>query len=142
MRKIDADHPYIKQIAEIHESIPAEYKNYKAAPLDIALRYESIRLLMHYQHDEIIILEKEDNLIGFIWFNAGEKMHIKSLWITPSERRKGLATKLKNHIADICRERDIQEIYSHVDMNNKKMRKLNEKLGYQSIKNEMRFEIT
>lgn len=141
MKKLNADDPLIQQIAHIHESIPSEYREQQISSLDIELREASIRLLMQHNNDEMLIIENEGVLTAFIWFHAGERMHIKSLWVTPSERRKGYASRLKRFVHSISEERGIEEIYSHVDLLNEHMRSLNEKLGYRMYHNEMRFEI-
>lgn len=141
MKKLDADHPLIKQIASIHESIPAEYKDYEVSSINTALREESIRLLMRHNDDEMVVIENEGTLIAFIWFHAGERLHIKSLWVAPSERRKGYATRLKKFVHSVSLKRGITEVYSHVDSANYKMKRLNEKLGYSTEHNEMRLEM-
>lgn len=71
MRYIKSDDPLINAIATIHEYIPSDYSDYRPKPLDIALRKESIQLLMEYKGDLILVKEQGDTLIAFIWFHIG-----------------------------------------------------------------------
>ncbi|MCE4955922.1 GNAT family N-acetyltransferase [Macrococcoides caseolyticum] len=129
----------LKTIAEIHENIPKSYRpEYKVTQLDIALRYESIKLLMAHKHDRIIVIEDGHQLCAFIWIHLADAMHIKSTYVAPSYRQHGYATQLKRYVESIARAHHIYAIYSDVDDNNRAMISLNEKLGYHRVKNSKR----
>lgn len=69
MIEIASDDPLIERIAWIHEQIPKSYDScYVTTELEVKLRTESIRLLMKYNHDRIIVVEKHSYqpLSGFI----------------------------------------------------------------------------
>ena len=130
MIEITSDDPLIEQIAWIHEQIPKSYDScYVTTELEVKLRTESIRLLMKYNHDRIIVVEKAQ-LSAFIWFHIGEKTHVKSLYVHPDERGKGYAYRLKQYVERLSLSAGVNYIYGHVDPDNHAMRRLNHKLGY------------
>lgn len=122
----------LSEIAALHERIPESYlKGYSASTLDIALRFESMQLLMQHKGDRIVVVEREQQLYGFIWFNVSDVIHIKSTYVKENYRQQGLATKLKRYIEEIALANKITRIVSDVNPNNTPMVQLNEKLGYQ-----------
>lgn len=130
MIEITSEDPLIEQIAWIHEQIPKSYdSHYVTTELEVKLRTESIRLLMKYNHDRIIIVEKAQ-LSAFIWFHIGEETHVKSLYVHPDERGKGYAYRLKQYVERLSLSAGVNYIYGHVHPDNHAMRRLNHKLGY------------
>lgn len=124
----------LMRIAHLHESIPKTYVDtYEVTDLDITLRYESMLLQMKHRQDKIIVIEESDTLCAFLWYHISETVHIKSTYVAPQYRNQGYATQLKRHIESIAKANNIQTIYSDVHMNNKKMRQLNQKLGYETV---------
>lgn len=137
LKEITSDDPLIAQIAYIHEHMPESYDvHYVTSEIEVMLRAESIRLLMQHNNDRIIVIE-DAQLNAFIWFNIGEKTHIKSLYVQPDERGKGYARTLKRYVEKLSVCEGITYIYGHVDKNNHAMRKLNDKLGYRADDNLM-----
>ncbi|UOB20979.1 GNAT family N-acetyltransferase [Macrococcus armenti] len=137
MHEIFYDNPLIETIARIHEHIPKSFdSSYKTSQLDVALRTESIRLLMQHNKDRIFIIE-ESELIAFIWFNMSEKTHIKSLYVSQGYRKRGIAVQLKQFVEQLSLQNGIHYIYGDVHEKNKSMRYVNEKLGYKSNNNRM-----
>ena len=142
----------IKQIAHIHEHIPFQYdQNYETNALEIALRVESMKLLLAY-NDEIIYMtnhnrnENEPTVIAYIWYTIGQNnnetiIYIKSTYVHPDYRRHGNATELKNHVKNIAIQKKIHRIETKVNKNNKRMRQLNLKLGYKIKDNIMYLEV-
>ncbi|WP_414055901.1 GNAT family N-acetyltransferase [Macrococcus equi] len=137
MRYLSIDETdYIKSIANIHEHIPTIYDTgKKVTSLEISLRYESIRLLMHHRGDQIIIIEDNRQLCAFIWFSLNDSLHIKSTYVCKQFRNKGFATQLKVQVERIAKSKNIKQIFCDVDRRNEPMRQLNLKLGYKSINN-------
>ena len=137
MHEIFYDDPYIETIARIHEHIPKDFdSSYKSSQLDVALRTESIRLLMQHNKDRIFIME-EDELIAFIWFKMSDRTHIKSLYVSQRYRKRGIAVQLKQFVEQLSLQNGIHYIYGDVHEKNKSMRYVNEKLGYKSNNNRM-----
>jgi ribosomal protein S18 acetylase RimI-like enzyme len=64
----------------------------------------------------------------------GEFVEIFDLWVSPSHRRKGLATSLKKKVEDAAAERRIGAIYTHMEAANTHVVELNEKLGYEEVR--------
>ncbi len=80
MRTLNKDeHNYIKQIANIHETLLSQAEsNYKCTKLSIALRYEMICSRLEHTNDKIYIYENEGQLIAFI----GDILVMKKVWLT------------------------------------------------------------
>lgn len=122
----------IKEIAALHENIPSAYdSSYKVTPVDIALRYESIQLLMKHKHDQITVIEQNNKICAYIWYAIDDEIHIKSTYVYPEYRNQGYAIQLKYYVETIAREQHIGIIYSDVDTRNFAMKQLNKRLGYQ-----------
>ncbi|TDM41676.1 GNAT family N-acetyltransferase [Macrococcoides goetzii] len=122
----------IKEIAALHENIPLAYdSSYKVTPVDIALRYESIQLLMKHKHDQITVIEQNNKICAYIWYTIDDEIHIKSTYVYPEYRNQGYAIQLKYYVETIAREQHIGIIYSDVDTRNFAMKQLNKRLGYQ-----------
>ncbi len=141
MKKITIDDERLADIAKIHERIPKHYKDWNVTSMDIELRLESMKLLMTHSGDEIAAIVEEQEVIAFIWYVISDVTTIKSLWVAPSYRRRGLAIKLKNYVKQQSSAAGVMTITSHVHPNNKKMIQLNHKLGYDQIGNEMIYKL-
>ena len=137
MIHINYDDLLLKKIAYLHESIPAEYKDWQPTELDYILREESMRLLMQHSGDRILAIVEED-LIAFIWYAMTDYTHIKSLWVDPGQRGKGYASQLKNEVKRISEEQGMSYITGTVHPANRSMVALNQKLGYNWQDKEMR----
>lgn len=73
------EHNYIKQIANIHETLLSQVEsNYKCTKLSIALRYEMICSRLEHTNDKIYIYENEGQLIAFIWGHFSNE----KVWLT------------------------------------------------------------
>jgi len=141
MKKITIDDERLADIAKIHEWIPKHYKDWNVTSMDIELRLESMKLLMTHSGDEIAAIVEEQEVIAFIWYVISDVTTIKSLWVAPSYRRRGLAIKLKNYVKQQSSAAGVMTITSHVHPHNKKMIQLNHKLGYDQIGNEMIYKL-
>ena len=130
MRYIKSDDPLINDIATIHEYIPSDYSDYQPKALDIALRKESIQLLMEHKGDIILVKAQGDTLIAFIWFHIGQETHIKSLWVDAEYRKENIATTLKQMVHQLSKDKGVNKVVSTVHKNNERMQHLNLKLGY------------
>lgn len=140
MIHINYDDPLLKTIARLHETIPADYKDWRPTELEYILREESIRLLMQYSGDRILAVVEEE-LVAFIWYAMTDYTHIKSLWVNPGQRGKGYASKLKNEVKRISEEKGMTYITGTVHPANRSMVALNQKLGYNWKGKEMRLEL-
>ncbi|WP_170234488.1 GNAT family N-acetyltransferase [Macrococcus equipercicus] len=141
MKKLTIEDEQLKTIAAIHESIPSGYKEWHVSSMDLALRFESMKLLMMHNGDEIIAVVDKEDVIAFIWYVINDETMIKSLWVTPARRRQGIATELKDYVRQQSLAAGVTVIRSHVHPLNSKMRQLNEKLGYSHRGNEMIYKL-
>src|SRR5688572_764779 len=57
-----------------------------------------------------------------------------TLWVDPTERRRGHATRLKRHLEEVARARGATLIYTHTAAANTEALALNRKLGYQIVR--------
>jgi ribosomal protein S18 acetylase RimI-like enzyme len=64
----------------------------------------------------------------------GRFCEIYNLWVHPSWRRQGLATRLKLHVENEARARGLTLIYTHTETRNAHVLELNRRLGYQEIR--------
>lgn len=64
----------------------------------------------------------------------GRFCEIYQLWVDPENRRLGIATALKQKVADLARESGITMIYTHTESSNEHVLDLNEKLGYVELR--------
>ncbi|WP_164993388.1 GNAT family N-acetyltransferase [Macrococcus sp. DPC7161] len=142
----------IKQIAHIHEHIPYQYdQNYETNALEIALRIESMKLLLAYNDEIFYVTDGDDNehaprIIAYIWYtidcNKNETfIYIKSTYVHPDYRQQGYATLLKDSVKNVAIQKGINRIESKVHKNNISMRQLNLKLGYKIKDNIMYLEV-
>ncbi|WJP98241.1 GNAT family N-acetyltransferase [Macrococcus bovicus] len=134
------DHPLLKEIAYLHESIPAGYEDWQPTDLDYLLREESLKLLMQHEGDQILAIVEEE-LIAFIWYKMTDHTHIKSLWVDPRRRGQGYASRLKNEVKRMSEAQGMAYIKGTVHPANRGMVALNKKLGYNWVGKEMRLEL-
>lgn len=66
--------------------------------------------------------------------NNGRFCEVFQLWVAPSYRRLGIATKLKLQIEEEARLRDTHMVYTHTETRNQHVINMNIKLGYQIIR--------
>lgn len=64
----------------------------------------------------------------------GRFCEVFNLWVAPSYRRRGLATKLKRYMEADARSRNVKVIYTHTEERNEQVLVMNRKLGYQEIR--------
>ena len=57
-----------------------------------------------------------------------------NLRVEPEYRRQGLATRLKNQMEVVARERDVRLLYTHTEERNAHVIELNRRLGYEPIR--------
>ncbi len=136
MRTLNKDeHNYIKQIANIHETLLSQAEsNYKCTKLSIALRYEMICSRLEHTNDKIYIYENEGQLIAFIWgYFSNEKsmVNIELLYVEPQFRKLGIATQLKIALEKWAKTMNAKRISSTIHKSNLPMISLNKDLGYQ-----------
>jgi ribosomal protein S18 acetylase RimI-like enzyme len=64
----------------------------------------------------------------------GRFIEIFQLWVHPSYRRLGLATKLKLKLEEEARSHRVNLIYTHTEETNIHVIELNKKIGYQEVR--------
>ena len=64
----------------------------------------------------------------------GRFFEIFQLWVHPSYRRLGLATKLKLMLEEEAQKNKVNLIYTHTEETNNHVIELNEKIGYQEVR--------
>lgn len=89
--------------------------------------------------DWIQVLEKNGEVIGYIWFGlkktyAGEKGEIYNLYIDENYRRKGLAKKLIKHAENYLSSKGIEFLELKVTETNLPAVKLYEKLNFKKTR--------
>jgi ribosomal protein S18 acetylase RimI-like enzyme len=66
--------------------------------------------------------------------NDGRFIEIFQLWVHPSYRRLGLATKLKHKLEEAAQYHNVDLIYTHTEETNTHVIELNKKIGYQEVR--------
>jgi ribosomal protein S18 acetylase RimI-like enzyme len=61
-------------------------------------------------------------------------IEVFQLWVHPSYRRKGIATKLKLQLEEVAKSLGVNLIYTHTEEQNTHVIHLNEKLGYREVR--------
>jgi ribosomal protein S18 acetylase RimI-like enzyme len=93
----------------------------------------------------IIVSEKNNEVIGFIWFNVTNKsfygldygnlenhyMFISYIWVIESSRNKGIATQLYEKVINYAKEHTIKKIWLDIYTSNEKSIRFHNKLGFQ-----------
>jgi ribosomal protein S18 acetylase RimI-like enzyme len=93
----------------------------------------------------IIVAEKNNEVVGFIWFNVTNKsfygldygnlenhyMFISYIWIIESSRNTGIAMQLYDRVITYAKERHIKKIWLDIYMSNEKSIHFHNKLGFQ-----------
>lgn len=124
----------LRKLAYQHNMTPKQWiEDYKISDADVI---ETIKLILNKDERDIYIsvVEEEDNTIGFIWANRESNKKdfmIISLYVSPLYRKRGIASRLKEDFELWCKNNGIKKIKTTVHVTNKKMIKLNEKLGYE-----------
>ena len=75
-----------------------------------------------------------DQLAADLFPANGRFCEVFGLWIEPAFRRRGLATRLKQHLETESRQRGIEMIYTHTEEKNLHVIELNRRLGYQEVR--------
>jgi ribosomal protein S18 acetylase RimI-like enzyme len=93
----------------------------------------------------IIVAEKNNEVVGFIWFNVTNKsfygldygnlenhyMFISYIWVIESSRNKGIATQLYDRVIHYAKEHNIKKIWLDIYTSNEKSIHFHNKLGFQ-----------
>ncbi len=93
----------------------------------------------------IIVAEKKNEVVGFIWFNTTNKsfygldygnledhyMFISYIWVIESSRNKGIGIELYNKVIDYAKENNIKKIWLDIYRSNEKSIHFHSKLGFQ-----------
>jgi ribosomal protein S18 acetylase RimI-like enzyme len=93
----------------------------------------------------IIVSEKNNEVVGFIWFNITNKsfygldygnlenryMFISYIWVLESCRNKGIGIELYNKVINYAKENNIKKIWLDIYMSNEKSIHFHTKLGFQ-----------
>ncbi len=64
----------------------------------------------------------------------GKFCEVFQLWVHPTYRRQGLATRLKQVLEDEAKKRGIHMIYTHTEAQNEHVIEMNRKLGYREVR--------
>lgn len=65
---------------------------------------------------------------------SGRFCEVYQLWVGPTYRRQGIATRLKQQIEVESLRRGIEMIYTHTEARNEHVIELNQKLGYRIVR--------
>jgi ribosomal protein S18 acetylase RimI-like enzyme len=93
----------------------------------------------------IIVSVKNNEVIGFIWFNVTNKsfygldygnlenhyMFISYIWVIETSRNKGIAMQLYDRVINYAKENNIKKIWLDIYMSNEKSIYFHNKLGFQ-----------
>ena len=97
------------------------------------------------EKNTIIVSEKKNEVVGFIWFNITNKsfygldygnlenhyMFISYIWVIESSRNKGIAMQLYERVINYAKEHHIKKIWLDIYMSNEKSIHFHNKLGFQ-----------
>lgn len=104
-------------------------------------RKEGIR-----EPDKFTYIAESDELQGFISakvkdtppiFTRGDKMKINELYVKPSHRRKGIATKLIENIRKVAEKEKCDTLELSLDVGNKEARKMYNENGFKAVREKM-----
>ena len=97
------------------------------------------------EKNTIIVSEKKNEVVGFIWFNITNKsfygldygnlenhyMFISYIWVIESSRNKGIARQMYDRVITYAKEHNIKKIWLDIYMSNEKSIYFHNKLGFQ-----------
>jgi ribosomal protein S18 acetylase RimI-like enzyme len=93
------------------------------------------RLFLNHFHDTVLVLEKENDLIGFLVGllsqSKKDEAYVHFVGIHPEFRQKGLARVLYEHFFDICRKHRRTTIRACTSPLNKGSVAFHKKMGFQ-----------
>ena len=94
----------------------------------------SIQTITDYinrKHDVFLVYTINKKIVGTIYAQFYTEYIYEAIGVVdPKYRKKGIATKLLKRIEEIAKNKGINFIEGFVEVSNKKMQKLYEKLGY------------
>lgn len=87
------------------------------------------------RNDNIFVYTDYDHkIVGYIIFSEyWNTIHIDDIYVKPSKRHKGIATKLVNTVIESAKFNDYEMIHSDSDIDKKQMINFHKKLGFQHI---------
>ncbi|WP_339899552.1 GNAT family N-acetyltransferase [uncultured Gilvimarinus sp.] len=125
----------VLEAATLHCGVPGEWNSDHSYSEESVVR--AVEDLQNSVHACYVVLARNEKnkLVGMHWVKlesrCDEKFgNVASLWVHPNYRRQGVATQLKELAETWLRDHGATEIRTQVYMENRKMRALNEKLGY------------
>ena len=93
------------------------------------------KLFLNHFHDTVLIVEKENVLIGFLIGllsqSYKDEAYIHFVGIHPKFRKKGLAKLLYEHFFDICRKHNRTAVSACTSPENKGSVEFHKKMGFQ-----------
>ncbi len=75
-----------------------------------------------------------DELDPALFPPSGEFCEIFDLWVAPDFRRRGIATQLKTNLEEYLRSRHCSAIYTHTELTNTHVLRMNDKLNYRVVR--------
>lgn len=133
----------IKFIAEIDNTIPALLDS--DFVVNEKMNQDRMKFLKSCQEEDFfdVVLDSHHNIVAFHvvkkvpYFDrfAGR---IDTLWVSPNHRKKRLAFTLKQRAEKWALELNLDHLHTWVHSDNKKMKLLNEQMGYRIVNYKMR----
>jgi RimJ/RimL family protein N-acetyltransferase len=128
----------IKRVASIHTNTPSEWiEDYKPEPDFIDKIIQKLNDIDRSLHRVIVAKNRSAEIVGIHWLEINNQEdervgEILSLWISPSYRRKGIASKMKKMGEQWLVEKEAGKVVTKVFYSNDKMIALNLKLGFKA----------
>ncbi|MDK2843188.1 MAG: hypothetical protein PWQ17_2695 [Anaerophaga sp.] len=135
LESMDAD--LVRQIAEIHENAPSEWRDdHEVSDDRIQRRIEDLKTKITDSGFYLLMAQAPSgDLIGFHWLEIEEENkrrigHIGSLWVAQKYRRQGIGKKMKEKAEVWAKKAGAEELRTEVYFANSRMIEYNKKLGY------------
>ncbi len=125
----------LRQIAEIDNSIPVEWdEGWSPDETEHVKRFEEFQKLS--RTDFFMVVFQGDQVVGFHGIRRKteskiEYGHIATLWVRPSERKKGIAKTLKEMGVKWARLHGLKFIQTASHVGNKRIIEINLKNGFE-----------
>ncbi len=135
VQHMNTDDKLLRRLAYWHNLTPKQWT--KAHHVTDEMIAGVVEKLVQMAPSDLYLAVAENHkgeMMGFIWAeklpDQPSSVLIMSLYVADSYRRKGVATGLKETLEAWCRSEGAKELRTTVHYSNKKMIRLNEKMGY------------
>lgn len=137
------DEAEVKFLAEVDMTIPAKFD--KDFVINDQMTLDRAKFLKSVNENDFfeVAVDENENIVGF---HVVKKVphfdkfagRIDTLWVSPSDRKHGLASELKTHAESWADENNLDHLHTWVHSDNTKMISINTRMGYKIVNYKMR----